>query len=190
MTIFHPGKPGWNVYVRIFQPDLPRSRQASQPAFSYKWTEIWTKKTSISRDHEIKSRNFTGHFRVAVPFVSQERRGFESSNFTVLFLFVPLKAFQKMGFPKQVVGSFTNGFSGPKSFRDFRETGPNYLQNKTSRLEYHIRRTYRKCKNKITMFKNLEHSYFIFTLSIRASNVILEAWCLILQVVLVIQTHP
>ena len=27
----------------------------------------------------------------------------------------------------------------------------NYLQNKTSRLEYHIRRTYRKCKNKITM---------------------------------------
>ena len=32
----------------------------------------------------------------------------------------------------------------------------NYLQNKTSRLEYHIRRTYRKSKNKITMFKNLE----------------------------------
>ena len=40
----------------------------------------------------------------------------------------------------------------------------NYLQNKTSRLEDHIRRTYRKCKN----------CYFIFTLSIRASNVILE----------------
>ena len=48
----------------------------------------------------------------------------------------------------------------------------NYLQNKTSRVEYHIRRTYRKCKNKITMFKNLEsesclkHCYFIFTFSI------------------------
>ena len=73
-----------------------------------------------------------------------------------------------MGFPKQVVGSFTNGFSGPKSFRDFRETGPNYLQNKTPRLEYHIRRTYRKCKNKITMFKNLDffsrvsHSTHVF----------------------------
>ena len=61
---------------------------------------------------------------VTVPFVSQERRGFKSSNFTVLSLFVPLKAFQKMGFPKQAVGSFINGFLGPKSFRDFRETGP------------------------------------------------------------------
>ena len=29
-----------------------------------------------------------------------------------------------MGFPKQAVGSFTNGFSDPKRFRDFRETGP------------------------------------------------------------------
>ena len=29
-----------------------------------------------------------------------------------------------MGFPKQVVGSFTNGFLGPKRFRDFRETAP------------------------------------------------------------------
>ena len=61
---------------------------------------------------------------VTVPFVSQERRGFNSSKFTVIFLFVPLKAFQKTGFPKQAVGSFPIGFSGPKSFRDFRETGP------------------------------------------------------------------
>ena len=29
-----------------------------------------------------------------------------------------------MDFPKQAVGSFTNGSSGQKSFRDFRETGP------------------------------------------------------------------
>ena len=27
-------------------------------------------------------------------------------------------------FPKQAVGNFTDGFSGLKSFRDFRETGP------------------------------------------------------------------
>ena len=40
------------------------------------------------------------------------------------FFFVSLKSCQKIGFPKQAVGSFTNGFSGPKSFRDFRETGP------------------------------------------------------------------
>ena len=39
---------------------------------------------------------------VTIPFISQERRGFKYSNFTVIFLFVTFKA----------VGSFTNGFSG------------------------------------------------------------------------------
>ena len=63
---------------------------------------------------------------------------------------------------------------GTREFHYCRTFKLNYLQNKTSRLEYHIRRTYRKCKNKITMFKILKHCYFIFTLSIRASNVILE----------------
>ena len=38
------------------------------------------------------------------------------SNFTVLFLFVTLKTCKKMGFLKQAVGSFTNGFSGLKRF--------------------------------------------------------------------------
>ena len=33
-------------------------------------------------------RPFSG---VTIPFVSQERRGFKSSNFTVIFLFVTLK---------------------------------------------------------------------------------------------------
>ena len=36
VTILHPGKPGWTVYMRILQPSLPRSRQtgisASGPA--------------------------------------------------------------------------------------------------------------------------------------------------------------
>ena len=61
---------------------------------------------------------------VTIPFVSQKRRGFKTSNFTVIFLFVTLKTCSKLGFPKQTVGSFTNGFSGPKSYRDFRETSP------------------------------------------------------------------
>ena len=61
---------------------------------------------------------------VTIPFVSQERRGFKSSNLTVIWIFVTLKTCQKDGFPKRAVASFTNGFSGPKSFRDFRETGP------------------------------------------------------------------
>ena len=39
------------------------------------------------------------------------------------FLFVTLKTCQRIGFPKQAVASFINGFSGPKRYRDFRETG-------------------------------------------------------------------
>ena len=66
---------------------------------------------------------------VTIPFVSQARRGFKSSNFTVTFLFVTLKTCQKISFPNQAAGTFTNGFSGPKSFRDFRETGPRNVIN-------------------------------------------------------------
>ena len=61
---------------------------------------------------------------VTIPFVFQERRGFESSNSTDVFLLVSLKTYLKIGFPKQAVSNFTNVFSGPKSFRDFRETDP------------------------------------------------------------------
>ena len=61
---------------------------------------------------------------VTIPFVSQEWRGFNSSDFTVIFLFVTFKTCYKIGFPKQAVASLANGFSGPKSYRDFRETGP------------------------------------------------------------------
>ena len=53
---------------------------------------------------------------VTIPFVSQEQRKFNSSNLTVIFLFVTLKTCQKIRFPKQAVGNFTDGFSGPKSF--------------------------------------------------------------------------
>ena len=61
---------------------------------------------------------------VAIPSVSQDRRGFKSSNSTVSSLFVIFKTCVKIDFPGQAAGRFTNGFSGPKSFRDFRETGP------------------------------------------------------------------
>ena len=70
---------------------------------------------------------------VTIPFVIRERRAFDSSNFRVIFLFVALKTCEKIGPPKQAVGNFTFGFSGPKSFRDFRETGPRpgYLTYRT-----------------------------------------------------------
>ena len=61
---------------------------------------------------------------VPIPPVSQELRGIKSSNFTVSLLLVTLKTCLKIGVPKQGFGRFTNGSSGPKRFRDFRETGP------------------------------------------------------------------
>ena len=44
---------------------------------------------------------------VTIPSVSQEWRGLKSSNFTVILLVVTLKTCLKIGFPEQVVGSFT-----------------------------------------------------------------------------------
>ena len=38
-------------------------------------------------------------------------------------------------FPKQVVGNFTDGFSGPKSFRDVRETGPRSGKNENGLIK-------------------------------------------------------
>ena len=70
---------------------------------------------------------------VLIRFVSQERSGLKSSNFTVIFIFVTLKTRLKIGFPKQAVGSFTNGFSGPKSFRVFEKRAPG-LRN-TERIQ-------------------------------------------------------
>ena len=77
----------------------------------------------VSDNHLPKS---LGYFNsgASIPSVSQERIEFKSSNFTVSLLFVTLTTCQKIGFPEQAVGRFTNGFSGPESFRDFRETGP------------------------------------------------------------------
>ena len=69
------------------------------------------------------SRNLAGQFRVS-QFPLYVKNGFKSSNVTVINLFVTLKTCLTISFPKQAVGSFTNGFSGPKSYRDFRETVP------------------------------------------------------------------
>ena len=76
------------------------------------------------------SRNFTGHFRVSqFPLYLKNGEDFKSSNYTVIFLFVIFKTCLKIGFPKRAVGSFRNGFSGPKSYRDFRERGPSSVSS-------------------------------------------------------------
>ena len=57
-------------------------------------------------------------------FVSSKRRRLEARNFAVILIFIPFTTYEKTSFTEKAGRSFTNGFSGPKSSRDFRETGP------------------------------------------------------------------
>ena len=59
-----------------------------------------------------------------IPFISSQRRGSKPSNFAILLIFLMLKTCKKISFSKQADCSLTTSFSGPKSSRDFRETGP------------------------------------------------------------------
>ena len=57
-------------------------------------------------------------------FVYSKRRRLEARNFAFILIFIPFSSYEKIGFPALAGRSFTYGFSGPKSFQDFRETGP------------------------------------------------------------------
>ena len=57
-------------------------------------------------------------------FVSSKRRRLEARNFAVILIFIPFTTYEKTSFTEKAGRSFTNGFSDPKSSRDFRETGP------------------------------------------------------------------
>ena len=45
-------------------------------------------------------------------------------------MFTTLKTCLKIGFPERAVDRFTNGFSDPKSYWDFRETDPKSSRSK------------------------------------------------------------
>ena len=66
---------------------------------------------------------------VTIPFVSQERRGFKSSNFTVTFLFVTLKTCQKIGFPNQAAALSQMAFRARKVFGTFEKQAPGLGQD-------------------------------------------------------------
>ena len=59
-----------------------------------------------------------------ISFISSQRRGSKPSNYAILLIFHILKACRKISFSKQADCSLTTSFSGPKSVRDVRETGP------------------------------------------------------------------
>ena len=56
-------------------------------------------------------------------FVSSKRRRLEAQNFAVFFSCFPFTTHEKTSPAESAVRSLTNGFSGPKSFWDLRETG-------------------------------------------------------------------
>ena len=57
-------------------------------------------------------------------FVSSKPRRLQPRNFAVILIFTPFTSYQKTSFTERAGRTFRNGFSGPKRFRDFRETGP------------------------------------------------------------------
>ena len=57
-------------------------------------------------------------------FVCSKRRRLKARNFAVMLIYIPFTTYEKNNFTELAGRSFTNGFSGPKCFRDFRETGP------------------------------------------------------------------
>ena len=57
-------------------------------------------------------------------FVSSKRTRLEAQNSAVILIFIPFTTYKETSFTEWAGRSFTNGFSGPKSLRDFRETGP------------------------------------------------------------------
>ena len=69
-----------------------------------------------------KSRNFSGDRSL---FITSKWRRSETRNIAVILIFVPFTTHQKTSFQHRISGSeFYKWLFGPKSFRDFWETGP------------------------------------------------------------------
>ena len=75
--------------------------------------------------HFIISNYVTQNFSAdIILFVSSKQRSSVTWKFAVIFIFIPFTTYEKISFTEWGDRSFTNGFSGPKGLRDFRETGP------------------------------------------------------------------
>ena len=70
-----------------------------------------------------KSRNFSVAIRVFF-FISSKQRCLQARNFAVILIFIPFTTYQRTSFTEWAGRKFRNGFSSPKRFRDFRQTGP------------------------------------------------------------------
>ena len=71
-----------------------------------------------------------------LPYPFLRGQPLNSSNFTVIFLFVNLKTCLNIGFPKQAVGNFTDGFSVPKSFKGLSRNRPQEFSNRRNCFQH------------------------------------------------------
>ena len=108
------------------------------------WTVDWTEVWSVWSWQFFDANSVKGPGRYSLPgacfskvpklfgpisgattaFISSQCLGSKRSNFAILLVFLILKICRKIGFSKQADCCLTTSFSGPKSSRDFRETGP------------------------------------------------------------------
>ena len=104
-------------------------------------------------------------------FVSSKLRRLEARNFAVIFIFIPFTTYEKTSFTEYTGRSFTNGFSGPKSFREFRETAPRFGKK-------HFTKNYLLEKGKLTqnlvLFQVVHDLIDRSNLNFKASELILN----------------
>ena len=105
-------------------------------SFQNKWIAVWPLAFRARKVFGTYEEKYPGARFSKVPrlfgrnsgdiilFVSSKRRRLEARNFAVILIFIPYTTYGQTSFTDSAGRSFTNGFSGPKSFRDFRETGP------------------------------------------------------------------
>ena len=97
--------------------------------FTLRLPRIHTKKRGTWGLFLKSPETFGVSFGCHYSLISSQRRGSKPSNFAVLLIFLTLKTCKKIIFSKQADCSLTTSFSGPKSSRDFRETGPSWSQD-------------------------------------------------------------
>ena len=81
---------------------------------------LWTTGARFSKVPSLFER-ISGNI---VLFVSSKPRRLEARNFTPISIVIPFTTYEMTRFTEWAGRSFTNGFSGPKSLRHFRETRP------------------------------------------------------------------
>ena len=111
-------------------------KSVKSSAFQNKWSAVWqlaSRACNVLRTFEKQGagacfskvpKGFRCLWGDKFSSVSVKQRCLEGQNFVVVLVFVPHTTYEKTSFTEQMGWSFTNGFSGLKSFKDFQETHP------------------------------------------------------------------